>query len=198
MAAPEDKPTGDLSLGLSDGRRIVVVRALGVDELSNVRYIHATSIRLHAAHVLSDDEIKAFTDHVYSDAYAAQLARTQLIGASIGGELVGTSGWSFGDDSASGARISSLHVRPLFTGLGIGRMLLEAAEAAAGIAGFDSFSARATLNSVGFFDRHGYIVTSQGMYPMRPDVGLPVAFMRKSEPVALVIKPRVAAIVTTH
>ena len=180
--------------------RVVVIEPLGIDDLSTVRYIHATSIRLHAAQVLSDDEIKAFTDHVYSDAYAGQLSRVRLFGARIDGELVGTSGWSFGDDSASGARISSLHVRPLFTRIGIGHALLAAAEAAATVAGFDSFSARATLNSVRFFEHHGYVVTSHGLYPMRPDVGLPVAFMRKAERATDVVKVVVKAKagVTTH
>jgi GNAT superfamily N-acetyltransferase len=197
MAAAEDRRDRDGDFGSADAMPAVTILPLGVDDLSNVRYIHATSIRLHAAHVLSDEEIRAFTDHVYSDAYATQLARTRLLGATIGGELVGTSGWSYGDDSASGARISSLHVRPLFTRLGIGQALLAAAEAAAGAAGFDSFAARATLNSIGFFERYGYVVTSQGLYPMRPDIGLPVAFMRKSEPPPAPVK-RIVAAVTTH
>lgn len=173
----DDQGTGREPLGTA-----LTIRPLGVEDWSNVRYIHATSMRFHAARVLSEDEIVAFGAFVYSDAYAAQMARLSLLGAMIGGELVGTAGWSFGDDSASGARISGLHVRPLFTRLGIGRELLRATEDAARAAGFDSYSARAPLNAIPFFERNGYVITSHGMYPMRPDSGLPVAFMRKSEP----------------
>lgn len=160
----------------------VTVHPLGVEALSNVRYIHTASLRARAGNVLSEAEIKGFSEHVYSDAYAGVLARLQLLGASIGGELVGTVGWSFGDDSASGARIAALHVRPMFTGLGIGRTLLTAGEAAAAAAGFDSYALRATPNAVGFFERQGYVISSHGTYAVRRDLGLPVAFMRKIEP----------------
>jgi GNAT superfamily N-acetyltransferase len=155
------------------------IRTLTVDDYSTVRYIHASSIRLNAAHMLADTEIQAFTEHVYSDAYASQLARARLVGAIIDGELIGTAGWSIGDDSGSGARIFGLHVRPLFTKLGIGQRLLETVESAAHAAGFDTFSARATVNSTTFFERHGYVVTSHGHYAISPDRGLPVAYMRK-------------------
>ena len=174
-----------------------VIHPLGVDALSNVRYIHAASMRVHAAKVLSEAELEGYAEHVYSDAYAALLRRLQLFGASIGGELVGTVGWSFSDDSASGARISALHVRPMFTGLGIGRALLVAAEEAAATAGFDSYSLRATKNAIAFFEHHGYGISSHGTYTVRRDLGLPVAFMRKGATVDRTpMAPRRS--VTTH
>lgn len=158
------------------------IRALTVDDLSNVRYIHAASMRIQAAQVLSEEELAAFSDHVYSEPYAQALSRTRLVGAVIDTELVGTAGWSLGDDSGSGVRISSLHVRPLFTRMGLGKLLLAAAEADARAAGFDTFSARATHNAISFFEAQGYVVTSHGTYQLGGTRGLPVAFMRKVDP----------------
>lgn len=157
----------------------VEFRPLSIDDMSNLRYIHTASMRLHAAHVLSEDELATFCDHVYSESYANALSRVRLIGAIMGDELIGTAGWSLGDDSGSGVRITGLHVRPLFTRMGVGTALLRAVETAARAGGFDTFSTRATHNAVAFFEARGYVVTSYGVYQTGGAHGLPVAFMRK-------------------
>ena len=80
----------------------------------------------------------------------------------LGDELVGTAGWTPADDSGSagthhvGVRPAAVHAH------GIGCRLARDAEARARAAGFERFSARATLNSVGFFEKLGYDVTSYG------------------------------------
>jgi GNAT superfamily N-acetyltransferase len=145
-----------------------------------VRYIHAASLRVQAADVLTDEQIRAVSDYIYSEAYAAKLQRVYLLGAIVGGELVGTSGWSIGDDRGTTARISSVHVRPLFTSMGLGSQLLRAAEDAARTAGFSVYSARAMLNAVGFFEHHGYSIGSHGVCAIKPEITVQVAFMRKS------------------
>jgi GNAT superfamily N-acetyltransferase len=158
------------------------LRRIDIDQLSTVRYIHASALRLQAAHMLSEDEIAAFTAHVYTSVYAEALLRQTLVGAFVDGELVGTAGWTVADDSGSGVRVRSVYVRPLFTGMGVGTRLLEAVEQDACTAGFRSFSVRSTLNATSFFEQNGYLVTSHGVRQLFGNHHLPVAFMRKSAP----------------
>jgi predicted N-acetyltransferase YhbS len=70
-------------------------------------------------------------------------------------------------------------VRPLFTGVGIGRRLALAAEEQARRAGFSAFSVRSTLNASGFFSGLGYEISSRGAWTLAPGQTLQVAFMRK-------------------
>ncbi len=159
------------------------IAPIGPDDLADVRSLHATSFRVLAGHSFTDGEISAFTTLVYGTTYTAVLSeamqRGQLFGARLAGELVGTSGWSAGDGSASAARIRWVFVRPMFTGLGLGSKLVQTAEAAARKAGFDVLSVEATMNSVEFFARLGYEITSHGVRALTASEGLPVAFLRK-------------------
>lgn len=155
------------------------LRRVDVEHLSTVRYIHAAALRLQAAHVLSEEEIAAFTDHVYSAAYSESLQRQALIGAFVDGELIGTAGWTVSDDTGTSVRLRSVFVRPLFTGMGVGRRLVDHVESDARSAGYEAFSVRATLNAITFFERLGYTITSHGVRPLFGNRTLPVAFMRK-------------------
>jgi GNAT superfamily N-acetyltransferase len=161
------------------------IRPIGLDDLSDVRYIHATSFRMIAAQHYSPDDIAAFTEHVYgltyTDALSDALRRQQLYGAWFGGELVGTAGWFADDNGARTARLRYIFVRPLFTGLGLGRRLLLDIEDRARQAAFHTFTVHATLNAVGFFTRLGYQTTSFGVWPLSPTHALPVAIMRKMD-----------------
>lgn len=157
-----------------------VLRPIGIDGLSSVRYVHASALKRDASSVLSDGEIEAFAKHVYSQSYTDSLLRQDLVGAFIGPELVGTAGWSVADDQGSAARIRSVFVLPMFTGLGLGSRLLAEAERRAVAAGFPVLLLRATLNAVAFFETRGYAMTSQGVHALPGGVGLPVAFMRKT------------------
>ena len=149
-----------------------------------MRSLHATSFRLLAGGSFTDGEVAAFTAHVYAMPYTTALSeaiqRGQLFGARLSGQLVGTAGWSTGDGSTASARIRWVFVRPMFTGLGLGSRLVRTAEAAVRSAGFDVISVEATLNSVEFFARQGYEISSHGVRALSANEGLPVAFLRKT------------------
>lgn len=159
------------------------LRPIGPDDLAEVRSLHATSFRVLASHTFSEEEIAAFTEHVYSLPYTEALSeaieRHQLLGAWYGGQLVGTAGWTPGDGNHSAARIRWVFVRPLFTGLGLGGRLLEAAEAAAMRAGFEILSVEAPLNAAEFFAGFGYETSSHGVRTLSRGQSLAVAYMRK-------------------
>lgn len=162
--------------GLADALEL---RQVTVDDLSSIRYIHASAFRQLAAYCYPEDEIAAFGAHVYTQAYADLLRGENLLAGFLGSEMVATAGWAPADDSGQSARIRSVYVRPLFTGIGIGRRMTLEAEAWARRSGFRSFGARVTLNAVGFFETLGFGVTSHGVQMLPADRGLPVSFMRK-------------------
>lgn len=157
----------------------ILIRPVGVDDWANVRYVHSSAFRLHSASVCTPNEIDAFTAFVRSETYAERLMWENLHAAWLDGEIVGTAGWVPADDSGTQARITSVFVRPLFTGAGIGHRLVRDAEARALAAGFERFSARATLNSVTFFEKLGYDVTSYGVHAVMGHQTMPVTYMRK-------------------
>lgn len=163
----------------------MTIRRVGMDDWASVRYVHATAFRVLASRDCEPAEAEAFADFVRSQDYADRLLAENLHAGWLDGELVGTAGWIPADDSGALARITSVFVRPLFTRLGIGRRLALDAEARARAAGFERFSARATLNSVGFFEKLGYDVTSHGIHVIATEQGMPITYMRKHEPAAI-------------
>jgi GNAT superfamily N-acetyltransferase len=150
-----------------------------LDDWASIRYVHSTSFRLLSASFCTPSEIDAFTSFVRSQTYTGRLMRENLHTGWLGDELIGTAGWTPADDSGTQARITSVFIRPLFTRMGLGRCLARDAEARARAAGFERFSARVTLNSVGFFERLGYDVTSYGTHTVLGDQTMPVTYMRK-------------------
>ena len=162
----------------------MTIRRVGMDDWANVRYVHATAFRILAGKDCEPAEAEAFAAYVRSQDYADRLQSESLHAGWLDGELVGTAGWTPADDSGALARITSVFVRPLFTRLGIGRRLTLDAEARAHAAGFERFSARATLNSVGFFEKLGYDVTSHGIHIITTEQGMPITYMRKHEAAA--------------
>lgn len=160
------------------------LRLVEIDELSDVRYIHASALRALSAGQLSEPEIEAFVAHVYSEAYTSMLAETvrarRLFGITVDNMLTCTAGWSPANDSGATARLMGVFVAPMFGGSGLGRLVSHAAENDAAHAGFAAASVRTPVAAVGFFQRLGYDVSSYGVWSLKPDCSLPVAFMRRA------------------
>lgn len=158
---------------------IAVLRPATIDDLSPIRYLHASALRAHGAAAFTDEELDAFRSHVYSASYGDALLRQNVTTAWIGDQLVATAGWTAGDDSGETARMRMLFVHPMFVGHGLGRHMLSMVEQQANLAGFRVHTLRATANAIGFFERAGYAITSHGVRSLSPTVSLAVAFMRK-------------------
>ena len=158
----------------------VNLKPITLDDLASVRYVHKSSFHSIAGIQHTEEEIQAQTDMVYSKTYVDMVLANNTYCAWIGDEIVGTSGWCPANDRNSVARINMIFVHPLFCEMGIGSMLVSDAERRAQAAGFYEFSARANINSVSFYKRHGYYVTSRGIIQTPKKVDLPVAFMRKN------------------
>ena len=157
------------------------VRPIGLDDLSTVRHVHTLAYRAFAGPSLAEDQIDALVEHVRSTEYSQQIVASDTMGAWIDGRLVGTAGWTPGSNLGVGAKLTGVCVDPLFGGIGIGRKLVEAAESRARRAGFTIVTARTPANAVRFFERLGYLSTSQGVWATPSGVTVPVFHMRKGE-----------------
>jgi N-acetylglutamate synthase-like GNAT family acetyltransferase len=165
------------------------LRRIGVDDFSDLRYLHATSLRAQTLDVLSEEEIAAFVRLVYSPAYSTLVMKEDLQGAWLDAELVGTVSWHPAGNSGSTASIGGIFVR--HPRLGIGRRLLAEAEARAHQSGFERVSACATANAVPFFLRFGYEPVSRGVRSLSLGCVLPVTFVKKRLPAG---RPATAAL----
>lgn len=159
---------------------LVDIRPIGIDELSVVRDLHASSFRSLGGAIYTELEVEAFVRQVYSTAYTDRLHSVSCFGAWFDGQLTGTSSWSATGIEKSTARIADVFVSPLYSKLGLGRMLVGYAENSARDAGFTSFTLRVGYHAATLFAELGYMLTSQGVYQLADDVPLAVAFMRKS------------------
>ncbi len=188
MTATTSPPAGNSFL-----EAIEVGRAV-IDEMSSVRHLHSISAKRLAAGMLSEPEIAAFVDHIYSDGYSARMADVVAAGrlttARLSGELVGSAGWLVANDSGAVARLIGVFVSPLYARQGIGRVLVAAAEAQARQAGFGTFTIRAPLGASAFFEHLGYEIASHGVWPLTRETALPVAFLRKPDPTPKVVQFR--------
>ena len=156
------------------------LRPIVLEDLASVRFVHASAVKAQVAAVVDDAELADMLARIASPAYGDQLMASALTGAWISGQLVGTAAWSHSDDLGKIARLRSVFVLPAFGGAGVGGRLVADAEARAARAGFHTYTVAATHNSVPFFQRHGYTITSHGVQHVARDHGVPVTFMRKS------------------
>ncbi len=126
-------------------------------------------------------------------------ARTELPGAELSETpvLVGCGGWSkrktlYGGDQFAGredalldpardaAKIRAFFVHPGWARRGIGGMILEACEAAAGAAGFRRLEMGATLTGVPFYRAKGYVELEAAEAPLGNGLTLPIVRMGKN------------------
>jgi putative acetyltransferase len=166
-----------------DLSHIADVRPISVDDYASVRYLHASSIRAYAAERLTADEVDALLDYIHSPEYIDKMVSSDPVGAWIEGELAASSGWSVADDTGHSARITQLHVSPLFGRCGLGRLMLQVAEDRAFSGGFMQIGVRAIASGAAFLVHQGYEITSHGVQPLPSGVSVPVVFLRKLQSV---------------
>lgn len=176
---------------------LVQLRSIGIDDWSNVRYVHGTSFRTIIGPRASPRCVEAFMSRLDTPAYVDELSGADLVGAWLDGQLAGTAGWRPLDIGGRVARIEGLFVQPLFAFMGLGSLLLAHAETRARRAGYPCITALACAPSAPFFMRAGYDVYAQGpgVCDIADDMAMLV--MRKQEPAAgkgLARGPGVAAL----
>jgi GNAT superfamily N-acetyltransferase len=153
------------------------IRAADVDA---VRQLQADSFAALATTLHSPAQIAAHVALIMAPAYADDLLSNNLLVAEApDGRLVASAGWCRVPDHPDAARLRKVFVDPGMAGRGLGRRMVEAAEAAARAAGFQRFRVRANANAEVFYARLGYQAVERGEMPTEDGVALPVVFMVK-------------------
>lgn len=160
--------------------RMTELRPLMIDDLSTVRYIHTAAFCAAAQGHYSQREITSFTDYLRSPRYGELLLGNPALVAWLGADMVGTAVWCPTPPPGLTARILAVYVRPLFTGEGIGRKLIERMERDAEAAGFRAIEVSATRNAIGFFEDIGYRHVRDGSWALPSGSEIGVGFMRKA------------------
>jgi GNAT superfamily N-acetyltransferase len=109
---------------------------------------------------------------------------TYFVAFDEGGELAGCGGWSFRktlyggdhqvetieperlDPSVDAAKIRAIFVHPKFARMGLGSLILDAAESAAVEQGFSRFEMGSTLTGVALYTLKGYREVSRVLVPV--------------------------------
>jgi putative acetyltransferase len=106
----------------------------------------------------------------------------QFFVAEQAGERLGVGGWSPDGMEAEVAWIRYLFVHPDHVRRGVGRRLLQAAEAAALGAGRARFDVWSSLNAVSFYQALGYRRVRAARWPVQTAVELDYVLMSKQSP----------------
>jgi GNAT superfamily N-acetyltransferase len=171
------------------------IRQAALAEVPILRTLIDASVRGLQAEDYTPSQIEGALATVYG-------VDTQLIAdgtyfvAEANSAIVACGGWSkrktlYGGDHCAGredslldpprdaAKIRAFFVHPAWTRRGIGSMILEACEAAAGAAGFTRLEMGATLTGVPLYRARGYVALENLTVPLPGGESLPIVRMEK-------------------
>lgn len=158
----------------------LVLRPIREADLDAVRRLQADSFAALAGDIHSPSQIAAHVALIMAPDYAGELLSNNILVAEApDGRLVATAGWCRVPDDPAVARLRKVFVTPDRAGRGLGRRMVEAAEAAARAAGFRRFRVRANANAEAFYARLGYRPVERGEMPTAGGVALPTVVMVK-------------------
>ncbi len=156
---------GKLQIRLSEPADIPAIKDLMIRSISELQTDVLTPAQVKASHLSMGLDTQLISDQTY-------------FSVMDGDTLVGCGGWSFratlyGGNHSAGrnadrldpahnrARIRAMYTHPEHIRRGIGKMIIEASEAAARDAGFTALEMAATLAGERFYMRCGYEVESR-------------------------------------
>jgi GNAT superfamily N-acetyltransferase len=123
---------------------------------------------------------------------------TYFVAFAEDGELAGCGGWSFRktlyggdhqveaiaperlDPAVDAAKVRAIFVHPKFARMGLGSLILEAAESAAVERGFSRFEMGSTLTGVALYSLNGYREAGRVLVPVGGGEGIEVVRMVKA------------------
>lgn len=157
-------------------------RAARPEDASAMLRLHRDAVRAvdppeHDAEVLAQiapDVVPAARQH-----WLAQRLRrgTEETVVAFGGDEAAMAG--FASVLPRRRRLQAIYVAPAFQRRGIGRLLLEAAEAMAAADGTQVLFVQSSPSAVGFFAAHGFVEVGRGRSPLGGGLGVPTVDMEK-------------------
>jgi putative acetyltransferase len=151
------------------------IRAATLSDTEEIAHIHRESIRVLCSGHYDARRLAGWIELLSPEIYASALAEKWMIVAEQEGRIVG-----MGILDPGQRQIAALYVAPGFHGQGVGTRLLAALEKAALDAGADQLELGATLNSRGFYRRHGYLETGRDFHELPNGIRLECIRMKKT------------------
>jgi GNAT superfamily N-acetyltransferase len=166
---------------MSNLAQLIMVRLACASDMLAIEALHRASVRELATGYYSPAVLERFLAAGTVDRRLIE-AGTYYLAEILGGP-VGSGGWMAVDDGQAGAwraKIRSVFVHPHWARKGIGRRLVQHAEAEAARAGFRHFELDATLSGVPLYHHLGYREVERCGYPLPDGTTLPVIRMEKA------------------
>jgi GNAT superfamily N-acetyltransferase len=150
------------------------LRVAGVEDVAGIRELIGASVRGLQAGDYSAAQIEASLATVFTIDSQLIVDGSYFVALSESGELAGCGGWSkrktlYGGDhqvervvpelldpAVEAAKVRAIFVHPKFARMGLGSLILKAAEDAAVAAGFRRFEMGSTLTGVALYSLKGY------------------------------------------
>ena len=160
------------------------LRVATPDDLEAIRTLIDASVRALQASDYSPGQIDASLKTVFTTDSQLIADGTYFVAVAEDGSLAGCGGWSkrktlYGGDhqvervepelldpATEAAKVRAIFVHPRFARMGLGSMILKAAEDAAVEAGFRSFEMGSTLTGVALYSLKGYGEVDRVMVPV--------------------------------
>jgi GNAT superfamily N-acetyltransferase len=160
------------------------LRAATSEDVAGIRGLIDASVRGLQAGDYSAAQIEGALATVFTVDSQLIADGTYFVALAESGELAGCGGWSFRktlyggdhqveaiaperlDPAVDAAKVRAIFVHPKFARMGLGSLILEAAEGAAVAAGFKRFEMGSTLTGVTLYRLKGYREASRVMVPV--------------------------------
>jgi GNAT superfamily N-acetyltransferase len=160
------------------------LRIAATEDVEGIRGLINASVRGLQAEDYSPAQIDGALTTVFTVDSQLIADGTYFVAVSDGGELAGCGGWSFRktlyggdhqvekiaperlDPATDAAKVRAIFVHPKFARMGLGSLILAAAEEAAVAQGFRRFEMGSTLTGVTLYALKGYREVSRVMVPV--------------------------------
>jgi len=119
----------------------------------------SAALQIQEAGYYNATELETWVTYLRPDMYEQPIATQEFIVAEMDGTVIG-----FGQLDAEMGVVKAVYVLPEQFGKGVGASLLNALETSAHAAGIERLRLDASLNSVGFYERMGYLAERPGVH----------------------------------
>lgn len=174
------------------------LRVATTEDVPGIRELIDASVRGLQAGDYSAAQIDGALTTVFTVDSRLITDETYFVAFAESGDLAGCGGWSFRktlyggdhqieaivperlDPAVDAAKVRAIFVHPKFARMGLGSLLLQAAESAAAAEGFKRFEMGSTLTGVSLYTLKGYREVSRVMAPVDGGESIEVVRMVKS------------------
>lgn len=161
---------------MKPGEGGVAIRRACPEDVAAIDQVHRNSIRELCSPFYTGEQIDDWLSAVKPKGYIAAMELCDFMVAMDGG-IVGLCIFN-----AAKAEITALYVSPRAAGRGVGRLLLQEAEALAREGRIRGLHLKSTLNAVSFYEHMGFTRIERVVYVLPSGTELPCVLMEKHLP----------------